>query len=155
MSQIWAQMVVEGATNWLLNGAAVLSAIGILAVDAAFRSRMPAAWSIVSWLTALGLIATVIVGVVQVGEDLGLYLLFAGLGVLVPLWSIWLGVSLRAEPTVAPDPGSSRVCLAPSAAPVILSTRAPVAQWIERWVPDPKVAGSSPVGRANAMSLAT
>ncbi len=26
--------------------------------------------------------------------------------------------------------------------------RAPVAQWIERWVPDPKVAGSSPVGRA-------
>ena len=33
----------------------------------------------------------------------------------------------------------------------ILSTRAPVAQWIERWVPDPKVAGSSPVGRANAI----
>jgi hypothetical protein len=30
----------------------------------------------------------------------------------------------------------------------ILSARAPVAQWIERWVPDPKVAGSSPVGRA-------
>ena len=27
-------------------------------------------------------------------------------------------------------------------------SRAPVAQWIERWVPDPKVAGSSPVGRA-------
>src|SRR3954451_6883843 len=32
----------------------------------------------------------------------------------------------------------------------ILGARAPVAQWIERWVPDPKVAGSSPVGRANA-----
>src|SRR3954447_6392917 len=30
----------------------------------------------------------------------------------------------------------------------ILGARAPVAQWIERWVPDPKVAGSSPVGRA-------
>ena len=35
----------------------------------------------------------------------------------------------------------------------ILSTRAPVAQWIERWVPDPKVAGSSPVGRASTNVL--
>ncbi len=41
---------------------------------------------------------------------------------------------------------------AASATPGILSTRAPVAQWIERWVPDPKVAGSSPVGRASATS---
>ena len=39
---------------------------------------------------------------------------------------------------------------AASPTPGILSTRAPVAQWIERWVPDPKVAGSSPVGRASA-----
>src|SRR3954462_866782 len=36
----------------------------------------------------------------------------------------------------------------PSGAGGILGARAPVAQWIERWVPDPKVAGSSPVGRA-------
>src|SRR3954468_20051 len=37
----------------------------------------------------------------------------------------------------------------PSGAGGILGARAPVAQWIERWVPDPKVAGSSPVGRAS------
>ncbi len=36
----------------------------------------------------------------------------------------------------------------PSGRPTIMWVRAPVAQWIERWVPDPKVAGSSPVGRA-------
>src|SRR3954452_21897334 len=35
----------------------------------------------------------------------------------------------------------------------ILGARAPVAQWIERWVPDPKVAGSSPVGRATSTLL--
>src|SRR3954447_14637163 len=39
---------------------------------------------------------------------------------------------------------------APRRAGGILGARAPVAQWIERWVPDPKVAGSSPVGRATA-----
>src|SRR3954447_18157920 len=37
----------------------------------------------------------------------------------------------------------------PSGAGGILGASAPVAQWIERWVPDPKVAGSSPVGRAS------
>ena len=47
-----------------------------------------------------------------------------------------------------------RLILAAAADPTtgILSTRAPVAQWIERWVPDPKVAGSSPVGRASALT---
>src|SRR3954452_12298909 len=41
----------------------------------------------------------------------------------------------------------------PSGAGGILGARAPVAQWIERWVPDPKVAGSSPVGRARTHVL--
>ena len=100
VSQIWAQMVVEGATTWLLNGAAVFAAIGILAVDASFRGRMPAAWSIVSWLTAIGLIATVVIGVFQLGEDLGMYLLLVVSGVLVPIWSIWLGASPIVEPAV-------------------------------------------------------
>jgi hypothetical protein len=35
----------------------------------------------------------------------------------------------------------------------VSSRSAPVAQWIERWVPDPKVAGSSPVGRASTNVL--
>jgi hypothetical protein len=94
VSQIWGQMLLEGAKDWLVNAAAILAAIGILAVDAAFRARLPAAWSIVSWVTAIGLVATVLVGVLQVGGDLGLYLLVIVSGVLVPLWTIWLGASI-------------------------------------------------------------
>ncbi len=33
----------------------------------------------------------------------------------------------------------------------MIEMRAPVAQWIERRPPEPKVAGSNPVGRANAI----
>ena len=43
-------------------------------------------------------------------------------------------------------------CVAPGACMRRCGSRAPVAQWIERWVPDPKVAGSSPVGRATPHS---
>jgi hypothetical protein len=103
VSQIWAQMLANGASEWLVNGAAVLGGIGILAVDAAFRRRMPAAWDIVSWLTAAGLIVTVVVGVFRLGYELGLYLLLIVSGVLVPIWAIWLGTSLRARPGSEPD----------------------------------------------------
>jgi hypothetical protein len=95
VSQIWAQMLADGASNWLLNGALVLAAIGVLAVDAAFRSRMPEAWDIVSWLTAIGSIASAVVGVLHLGDELGRYLLLVVSGVLVPIWTIWLGASLR------------------------------------------------------------
>ena len=62
----------------------MLAAIGILAADVAFRRRMPAAWDIVSWLTAIGLIATVVVGFVSVEGDLPFYLQVLVAGVLVP-----------------------------------------------------------------------
>lgn len=103
VSQIWGQMLIEGSAQWLLYAAAVLAAIGIVGVDMAFRARMPAAWSIVSWLTALGLIATVVVGFLPVSEDIGSYLLALVSGVLVPIWTIWLGASLRDE--VGSEPG--------------------------------------------------
>jgi hypothetical protein len=103
ISQIWAQMLVEGASAWLLNGALVLSGIGVLAVRSAFGPGMPAAWDIVSWLTAIGLIASVLLGVLQLGPpELGLYLQLLVSGVLVPIWTIWLGASLRAEPRSEP-----------------------------------------------------
>jgi hypothetical protein len=104
VSQIWGQMLLEGAKNWLVNAAGILAALGILAVDAAFRARLAAAWSIVSWVTAIALIATVLVGVLQVGGDLGLYLLVIVSGVLVPLWTIWLGASIGRPSESAADP---------------------------------------------------
>ena len=102
VSQIWAQMLADGASNWLLNGALVLAAIGVLAVDVAFRARMPVAWDIVSWLTAIGTFASIVVGVLHLGGELGLYLLLAVSGVLVPIWTIWMGLSLRGEPDSQP-----------------------------------------------------
>lgn len=103
VSQIWAQMLANGASDWLLNGATVLAAIGVLAVDVSFRARMPAAWDMVSWLTAIALVANVIVGVFALGEDLGMYLLLLVSGVLVPIWTIWLGTSLRGGPVSEPE----------------------------------------------------
>lgn len=103
VSQIWGQMLIEGASRWLLSGAGVLAAIGIVAVEISFRRRMPAAWGIVSWLTAIGLVATVVVGFLNVSEDLGFYLTAFVTGVLVPIWTIWLGAAWREES--APEPG--------------------------------------------------
>ena len=69
---------------------------------------MPAGWDIISWLTAIGLIATVVVELLEVGDDLGTYLLAMVTGVLVPVWTIWLGASFRDEigskPGVEADP---------------------------------------------------
>jgi hypothetical protein len=98
VSQIWAQMLANGASQWLVNGAAVLGAIGILAVDASFRRHMPAAWDIVSWLTATALIAAVLVPQFSLGpEELAFWLQVVASGVLVPIWAIWLGLSLSSR----------------------------------------------------------
>jgi hypothetical protein len=107
VSQIWGQMLIEGAASWLINAASVLAAIGIVGVDVAFRRRMPAAWDIVSWLTAIGLIATVVVGFLDLQGDLGFYLQVFVAGVLVPIWAIWLGASLRPNPE--PDAAGTAV----------------------------------------------
>ena len=105
VSQIWGQMLIEGASEWLVSTAAVLAAIGIVGVDLALRRRMPAGWDIISWLTAIGLIATVVVELLEVGDDLGTYLLAIVTGVLVPIWTIWLGVSWRDESASEPGAG--------------------------------------------------
>jgi hypothetical protein len=104
VSQIWGQMLIEGAATWLINAASVLAAIGIVGADIAFRRRMPAAWDIVSWVTAIGLIATVVVGFINVEGELGFWLQVLVAGILVPVWAIWLGASLRADPD--PDAGA-------------------------------------------------
>ena len=106
VSQIWAQMLANGASQWLVNGATVLAAIGVMAADFAFRRRMPAAWDIVSWLTAIGLIATVIVPQLRPRARFGLYLQALVVGVLVPIWTIWLGASLRPNPEPEAGPGT-------------------------------------------------
>jgi hypothetical protein len=102
VSQIWGQMLIENGARWLINAASVLGAIGIVGVDMAFRRRMPAAWDIMSWVTAIGLIATVVVGYLRVEGELPFYLQIVVAGILVPVWAIWLGASLRDDVEPAP-----------------------------------------------------
>lgn len=106
VSQIWAQMIAEGAAFWLINGASVLAAVGIVAVGTAFRGEIPAALDIVGWVTAIGLIATIVVPQFSLGpEELAMWLQVVVVGVLVPIWAIWLGSSLRAAAPAEMEPG--------------------------------------------------
>jgi hypothetical protein len=95
VSQIWGQMIVEGAAFWLINGGVVLLAIGIFAVASAFRDAIPSTLNIVGRVTAAGLIAGVVIPQASIGpEELGQWLQVVVSGVLVPLWVIWLGLTL-------------------------------------------------------------
>ena len=42
VAQIWAQQLAESASQWLINAALVLAAIGVASAATAFRDRMPA-----------------------------------------------------------------------------------------------------------------
>ena len=98
VSQIWAQMLANGASEALVDAASILAAVGIVAVALGLRSRMPAAWEIVSWVTAAALIVGTLLRFFSLGsEDLGVFVFVAVSGVLVPLWSIWLSWAFRPE----------------------------------------------------------
>ena len=103
VSQIWAQQLAEGASRWLTNAALVLAAIGVAATGTALRDRMPASWNIFSWLTAVGLVAAAVIPFLQINPDLDLWVLAAVAGVMVPIWAIWLGASLRAGEELATE----------------------------------------------------
>ncbi|HZM72490.1 MAG TPA: hypothetical protein VFC71_03875 [Candidatus Polarisedimenticolia bacterium] len=103
VSQIWAQMIAEGAAFWLINGGVVLSAIGIIAVASAFREAVSPTLNVVGWVTAVGLVAGVVIPQMSIGpQELGLWLQVVVSGVLVPVWVIWLGLALA--PRGAPEP---------------------------------------------------
>jgi hypothetical protein len=107
VSQIWAQMLADGASEALVDGASILAAIGILAVASAFRRDMPAAWGIWSWLTAIALIVGLVVRTFSLGtEDLGLILFAIISGVVVPLWAIWFGWSFRRSQPIDSTPAA-------------------------------------------------
>jgi hypothetical protein len=103
VSQIWGQQLVESASRWLTNAALVLAAIGVAGAGTALRDRMPAAWNVFSWLTAIGLIAAVAIPMLRISPDLDFWVLAIVAGAMVPIWAIWLGASLgsRDEPATA------------------------------------------------------
>jgi hypothetical protein len=107
VSQIWAQQLIEGASQWLSNAALVLGAIGVGAAGTALRDRMPASWNIVSWITAFGLIAAVAIPFLRINPDLDFWVSAIVAGALVPIWALWLGAALGSRDgpeTTAPLP---------------------------------------------------
>lgn len=103
VSQIWGQMLIEGSSQWLIDAGAVLAAIGIVAVDLAFRKRMPAGWDIASWLAVIGVLAMVAIDFIGLGDDLATYALLVVTGILIPVWAIWLGAAWRDEARSEPS----------------------------------------------------
>jgi hypothetical protein len=104
VSQIWGQQLVESASRWLTMAALVLGAIGVAAAGTAFRDRMPAAWNLFSWLTAIGLIAAAAIPFLQINPDLDFWLSVVVAGAMVPIWAIWLGASVPGD---ALEPGEA------------------------------------------------
>ena len=104
VAQIWAQQLAESASQWFINAALVLAAIGVASAGTAFRDRMPASWNVYSWLVAVGLIAAVVIPMLRINPDLDLWVLAVVAGVMVPIWALWLGASLRAGDEVEPQP---------------------------------------------------
>lgn len=105
VSQVWAEMVTQGASEFLINGALVLGAIGLALAAARFAGReMPDAWGWLSWgLAALVGIWLVLNFLDQ--SDLSDILLLITIGILVPVWSIWLGLRFDSAGP-APQPAS-------------------------------------------------
>ena len=99
VSQVWAEMVVQGSAEWLVNGALVLGAIGLVIASARFAGReMPDAWGWLSIATA-ALVAVWLVLNFTAQSDLSDALLLLTIGILVPVWSIWLGLRFGARST--------------------------------------------------------
>jgi hypothetical protein len=104
VSQIWAQQLLEGASQWLSNAALVLAAIGVAATATAFRDRMPASWNLYSWATAIVLIVAVVVPLLQINPDLDFWINAIAAAIVVPIWALWLGASFGSggrEPGIA------------------------------------------------------
>ena len=93
VSQLWAQMLVEGAHLWLINGASLLAAGGAAIAGRVFAGRgMPQTWSVLSYLLAGLLVLAVVLGLI--GQfDAAEWLSVAVTGIVIPAWALWLGLS--------------------------------------------------------------
>jgi len=92
VSQVWAEMVTQGASAFLIDGALLLGAIGLVVAAGRFAGReMPDRWGWLSIAIAVLVVAWLVLSFVDQG-DLSDGLLLLIIGILVPIWSIWLGL---------------------------------------------------------------
>jgi len=105
VSQVWAEMVAQGASQWLVDGALFLGAIGLALAALRFGGReMPDAWSWLSLGIAVLVVAWLVLTFVNVASDVTDVILLLTIGILVPIWSIWLGLRFAdAQPVGQPS----------------------------------------------------
>lgn len=92
VSQVWAEMVVQGGAALLTDAASLLAACGVVVAALLLGGRgMARGWVALSYLLAVLLIMTVVVGYAGIAGDLNGWLTAVVTGILVPVWAIWLG----------------------------------------------------------------
>ena len=96
VSQVWAEMVVDGAVLWLINGASLLAAIGAVLAGRTFSGReMPAAWALLGYLTAILIALAVALSLIGQG-DASDWLTIALTGLVIPAWTLWMALRFDA-----------------------------------------------------------
>ena len=101
VSQVWAEMVVDGAVLWLINGASILAALGAVAAGRLFGGdEMPAAWAIVSYVTAMLIAAAIALGLTGQG-DASEWLTTALTLLVIPAWALWIAIAFDRRGRVA------------------------------------------------------
>jgi hypothetical protein len=112
VSQVWAEMVVQSATQVMIYAAGLLAAAGLIVTAAIFRPVMSAGWQLLSWLGAAALLLSVLLGWADVAGDANTWLTAAIGGLTVPIWAIWLGRALPVADASSADRPSEDVSVA-------------------------------------------
>lgn len=93
ISQNWAMWLIEGAVGWLINGAGVAFAVGVVAAGSALGgTAMSSGWRLLAWLIGGVLVLNVAVGAMGIDGPLGPLLVGLQTAVLVPIWLAWLAL---------------------------------------------------------------
>jgi hypothetical protein len=108
VSQIWSEMVVQSAVQWLIYGASLLAAGGLVVAGQVFGGRqMPTTWAWLSYLNAALLAVAVLFGYANVRGDLATWVTALVVGILIPGWALWLGLGYGREEHAEADLSSS------------------------------------------------
>ena len=107
VSQVWAQMVSQDIGTWFNRFASLLLAIGLIMLVREAGAVIPAMLRTWTYITAIALIVSPVLGIVQKTDPVAeeLITLITGL-VLVPVWAVWLARTVAPGPSIpaAPEP---------------------------------------------------
>jgi hypothetical protein len=96
ISQIWATMVAQDISVWLVRAAGVTLAVAVIVFLRDGREVLTQPLRAWSYLTVIGLVAAPVLGVISPERlgDIADLLTAAVAAILVPVWAIWLGRSI-------------------------------------------------------------